>query len=127
MAITHNGWTSCNTESYSTVTGHYIDRDWNRKSVSLSTSKVEGSHTSENTANELENVKRVWNLPNCIAVTDNAANEKKAFDILSWVHFGCHGHRINLIVRHSLSKPVVQRLVGKGIKTCHILSSIIKL
>ena len=27
IAITHDGWTSCNTESYSTVTGHYIDKD----------------------------------------------------------------------------------------------------
>ena len=103
-------------ELYSTVTGLYIDRNWNVKSVSLSTSKVEVSHSSENIVNGLENVKRVWNLPNCIAVTNNAVNEKKAFDILSGVCFGCCSHRIYLVVRYSHSGPVVLRLVGKGRK-----------
>ena len=116
IAITHDGWTSCNTQSYSTVTGHYIDKEWNLKSVSLSTSKTDGAHTSENIAKELENVKTQWNLPNCIAVTDNAANEKKAFEILDWVRFGCYGHRVNLIVRHALEEPSVAKLIGKGRK-----------
>lgn len=77
---------------------------------------MEGSHTSENIAKEIEKVKTDWNLPNCVAVSDNAANEKKAFDILKWVRFGCYGHRINLIVRHSLSESAVSRLIGKGRK-----------
>ena len=116
VAITHDGWTSCNTESYSTVTGHYIDQDWNLKSVSLCTEKVIGSHTSENIASHLQKVKDEWNLPSCVAVTDNAANEKKAFEILNWTRFGCYGHRVNLAVRNSLSETNVSRLVGKGRK-----------
>ena len=116
IAITHDGWTSCNTESFSTVTGHYIDKNWNLKAVSLSTKKVEGSHTSENIASQLELVKEEWNLPRCIAVTDNAANERKAFDLLNWIRFGCYGHRVNLVVRNSLKENSVAKLIGKGRK-----------
>ena len=116
LAITHDGWTSCNTESYSTFTGHYIDKNWKLKSVSPCTEKVTGSHTAENIANQLQKVKDEWNLPSCTAVTDNAANEKKAFDILNWTRFGCYEHRVNLVVRNSLTETNVARLVGKGRK-----------
>ena len=77
IAITHDGWTSCNTESYSTITGHYIDQDWNFKSVSLCTEKVVGSHTSENIASHLQKVKVEWNLPSCIAFTDTQLMRRK--------------------------------------------------
>lgn len=102
IAITLDSWTSCNTESYSTVTGHYIDRNWQLKTVSLQTMKMEGSHTGENIASHLLEVKQRWKLSSIVAVTDNAANEKRAFDILGWTRLGCYGHRINLIVRRSL-------------------------
>ena len=38
-----------------------------------------------------------------IAVTDKAANEKKAFEILNWVRFGCYGHHINLVFKNALT------------------------
>ena len=31
--------------------------------------------------------KQEWNLPNITAVSDNAANEKKAFELLNWTRF----------------------------------------
>ena len=49
-----------------------------------------GSNTLENIASHLQNVKAEWNLPSCIAVTDNAANERKAFEILDWTYYGCY-------------------------------------
>lgn len=54
VAITHDGWTSCATESYDTITAHFINKDWELRSAVLQTSKVEGSHTSENIAKRLE-------------------------------------------------------------------------
>lgn len=54
-----------------------------------------------------------WNLPPPIVVTDNAANEVKAVQILGWERFGCYGHHINLIVKHSLQVPEVARIIGK--------------
>ncbi|XP_069134524.1 E3 SUMO-protein ligase ZBED1-like [Argopecten irradians] len=116
VAITHDGWTSCNTESYSTITAHFIDTEWNLKAVSLETTKVEGQHTSENIAAHLKEAVAKWNLSIPIAVSDNAANERKAFELLGWTRLGCYGHRINLVVKHSLSVPAVQHMVAKGRK-----------
>lgn len=50
------------------------------------------------------------------AVTDNAAIEKKAFELLQWVRFGCYGHRINLIVKKFPGVPEVSCLCAKGRK-----------
>ena len=76
-----------------------------------------GSHIGENIANALSEVKANWSLPNIIAVTDNAANEKKAFEILKWIRFGCYGHRINLVVKNALSSSKeVTHVIAKGRK-----------
>ena len=60
VAITHDCWTSLNTESYSTVTVHYIDQRWNMKSAVLETQKMEGSHTSDNISKGLMETKQKW-------------------------------------------------------------------
>ncbi len=46
VAITHDGWTSIATESYNTVTAHYIDISWELISKVLNTRLVTG-HTGE--------------------------------------------------------------------------------
>lgn len=48
ISITHDGWISINTESFCTVTSHYINKNWEMRSVVLETKKVTGSHTAEN-------------------------------------------------------------------------------
>ena len=114
VSITHDGWTSLNTESYNTITAHYIDTDWNMKTAVLETKKMEGSHTSEKIATTLEETRQRWSLKDPMATTDNAANEKKAFEILEWPRFGCYGHRLNLVVKNALSVPEVSKILGKG-------------
>ncbi|XP_048753925.2 E3 SUMO-protein ligase ZBED1-like [Ostrea edulis] len=116
ISITHDGWTSLNTESYFTTTIHYIDRSWELQSAVLGTVKMELSHTSENIANSLQKTQLQWKLPQPIATSDNAANEVKAYEILGWSRFGCYGHRINLIVKHSLLVKEVDRILGKSRK-----------
>ena len=116
IAITHDSWTSLNTESYSTVTGHFINKDWELKSVVLETKKMDGSHTAENIKASLFETQARWSLPNPIGVTDNAANERKAFELLNWVRFGCYGHRLNLVVKNALSGPEVSKITAKGRK-----------
>ena len=116
MAITHDGWTSINTESYSTVTGHYINDNWELKSVVLETKKVDGSHTAENIKKSLLTTQQRWGLPTPVGVTDNAANERKAFDLLNWTRFGCYGHMLNLVVKNALAIPEMSKMVAKGRK-----------
>lgn len=55
ISITHDGWTSLNTESYYTTTVHFIDKDWCLQSAVLGTIKLAGSRTGQNIANELKN------------------------------------------------------------------------
>ena len=64
IAITHDGWSSCNTESYSCVTAHFITSEWELVSAVLQTKKVEGSHTGVKIAESLSDVKASWSLPN---------------------------------------------------------------
>jgi hypothetical protein len=116
MAITHDSWTSINTESYGTVTAHFIDKEWQLKSVVLETKKIEGSHTGEAIAENLRKTQTEWSLPNIVATTDNAANEIKAFEYLKWKRFGCFGHRINLMVKKALSIPELSKMLTKGRK-----------
>lgn len=99
VPITHDGWTSLNTESYFTTTVHFIDHDWVLKNAGLGTIKMENVHTSENIALELKKVQADWSITEFIATADNARNEQKAYEILGMQRFGCCGHRINLIVK----------------------------
>lgn len=77
---------------------------------------MEGSHTGENIKENLLATQARWKFAAPIAVTDNAANEKKAFDLLQWTRFGCYGHRLNLVVKNALAIPEVSKLVAKGRK-----------
>ncbi|XP_069104543.1 E3 SUMO-protein ligase ZBED1-like [Argopecten irradians] len=116
VGLTHDGWTSVSTESYNTTTIHYINEKWEMKSAVLSTKKLEGSHTGERIAETLTETKIYWGIPKIIATTDNAANERKAFELLGWKRFGCYGHRINLIIKHALDIPETSKVLGKGRK-----------
>ena len=119
IALTHDTWTSASTDSYSCVTAHFINEDWELCTVLLQTKKHYGAHTSEAIAEDMLLCKEQW-LPECqipTAVTDNASNERKAFDkLLSWPRCGCFGHRINLIVKKAIALPAVATLIAKGRK-----------
>ena len=115
-SITHDGWTSIATESYSTVTVHYIDQNWELKSGVLQTKKVFGQHTAECIKSDLLDCKEVWGLPDIIGTTDSAANERKAFELLDWLQLSCMGHNLNLAVRASLGNKDVAKILAKGRK-----------
>ncbi|WAR27086.1 ZBED1-like protein [Mya arenaria] len=116
VSITHDSWTSLKNESYETVTAHFIDNSWTLKTAVLGAMKVEGSHTAQNISTSLKKTQAEWNLKTPIATTDNAANERKAFELLNWTRFGCFGHRLNLVVKHALSVSEVAKVLGKGRK-----------
>jgi hypothetical protein len=114
IALTHDSWTSLATESYETVTCHYIHQ-WVLKSKVLITEKIEGSHNSEHIAAFLLKVKSDWGLPDDIVITtDNAAVEVKSCRDLGWPRLGCAGHTINLVVRDVLQDRTLSKIVSKG-------------
>ena len=81
--------------------------------------KHPGLHTSEAIAAGMQKCKDTW-IPQAdtpMAVTDNAANEKKAFEqTLNWPQFGCYEDRINLVVKKGTSIQEIAKLTGKGRK-----------
>ena len=48
-AITTNGWTSRATESFITITAHYMTKDWSIANPVLQTQPLPIAHTGENT------------------------------------------------------------------------------
>ena len=52
------------------------------------------------------------NFGDVVAVTDNAANEKKAFEILGWPRLPCNGQNLNLVVKAGLKE--VSKVVAKA-------------
>ena len=50
VAITTDAWTSLATESYVTVTVHYITKEWQMMSADLDTSDLDERHSAENLA-----------------------------------------------------------------------------
>lgn len=54
-----------------------------------------------------------WKLPIPTVVMDNAANAKKALELLELGWCGCYGHMIKLIVKYSLDFPDVCKILAK--------------
>ena len=46
LALTSDGWRSLASESYVTVTAHFIDEDWEMRNVALDTSELQTAHAA---------------------------------------------------------------------------------
>ena len=114
VAITTDSWTSISTQSYTTITAHYIDKDWVQKSKVLYTRSNGKRHTSENLEAELRECFIEFGINNKVdyIVTDNANNITKAANDLK-THHPCLAHCINLAVKDALKETGTQELVAK--------------
>ncbi|CAH1106738.1 unnamed protein product [Psylliodes chrysocephalus] len=77
MALTTDCWSSRATESYITLTCHYINRNWQHISHNITTEIMEERHTGINLQNKLEEIMNEWGImEECVSaiVHDNAAN-----------------------------------------------------
>jgi len=103
VAITTDIWTSINTDSYLTLTIHFLSETV-LKTFVLCTKKLESNHTSvylsEIMTNELNN----WNIFHKVVavVTDGGANIKAAVRLMNLCHLPCIAHKLNLIVQQAL-------------------------
>ena len=105
-SLTTDFWSSCNTDSYITVTCHFVTSSWELKSCVLATYQVHMSHTAENIAVELKKIADGWGIANkiCCIVTDSAANMLAAARLTGWRHLPCFAHTLNLIVQEATDK-----------------------
>ena len=100
-AATTDMWTSRAGHPYMSLTGHYIDTDWNLHSRCLQTSFFPDDHTGENIAKGFTDALASWGLHEdrlvCVT-TDNASNNILAFRLNDMTRLQCFGHRLHLAI-----------------------------
>lgn len=133
VALTCDAWTSRATESYVTITSHYISDQWKLVSHVLQTRVMYKSHSGSNIADLLENAVEEWSITekDPAIVTDNASNMAIAARLASFVHIKCFAHTLNLASQRALKLPTVSRLLGRvrritnffrrSVLGCHVL------
>lgn len=118
IALTCDAWTSVATESYVTVTAHFVSdshKDWELVSYVLQTRKMTESHTGANVAELLQKVAEEWQITkkDLVLVTDNASNMVVAAQLGNFLHVKCYAHTLNLASQKALKLPAVTRLLGR--------------
>lgn len=101
------------TESYVSITCHFIDTNYELKTTILST--LTKNHTAQKIANAFLEVFEEWNINDkvtCI-VTDNAINMIKTFKILKKKHLPCYAHTLNLVVQDNLNLDCIRHIINK--------------
>lgn len=108
IAMSTDGWTSINNESYVAITVHFIDVElYVLKSHVLGCYYFEKSHTVENLSNFLDKSFEEWSISNKVkvSISDNATNITAAIDLnTNWRHIPCLTHSINLIAQSGLAE-----------------------
>uniref|UniRef100_H3B362 HAT C-terminal dimerisation domain-containing protein n=1 Tax=Latimeria chalumnae TaxID=7897 RepID=H3B362_LATCH len=114
VAITTDLWTALNTESYVTITCHFI-RQWKMENVILQTRAMPERHTAENLADMLNTAAKTWNLKGEITtcVHDNASNIVLANTaLLEWELNPCFAHTLQLAINDGFKVSSINCVVG---------------
>ncbi|KAL2095672.1 hypothetical protein ACEWY4_007820 [Coilia grayii] len=119
LSLTTDGWSSLATESYVTVTAHFIDEDWEMRNVTLDTSELQTAHTAANVFTCISNILREYHIEHesVLAITtDNVTNYVNAVERhLGITDIPCMAHTINLAARKGLAHYLLeakQKLLG---------------
>lgn len=116
VAITTDSWTSRATQSYVTVTAHYIDLNWEMCSSVLQTRLLSESHTGVNIGKVLTESATEWGFADRhpAVVSDNASNMDVAVKECGFSpHIKCFAHTLNLASQRALDVSQVSRLLGR--------------
>ncbi len=118
IAITTDGWTSRATDSYMTITAHYITGNWQIANHVLQTRPVYESHTSDHLSGILKEAVIDWkisrsNVPVPVT-TDNARNIANAVEAAGFSpHIRCFAHTVNLAAQRGMGVHQMSRLLGR--------------
>lgn len=114
VAWTTDSWTSRATQSYVTITAHFVNQQFELCSRVLQTRDLPEAHTGENVGHLLQDAALEWGCKVSVITTDNAANMKiaaKTADIP--IHLGCFAHTLNLASGKVLDLREVSNMLGK--------------
>lgn len=122
VSVTTDNWTSINTDSFITITCHYIytDNTWSLKSAVLATRFVEATHTAENLKGIIEDILEEFEISDKVVacVHDNAANINLAIKNASIFKYNicCSAHTLQLSVNAGLKNAKIQKVIAAGSK-----------
>lgn len=116
FAATTDLWSSRTSEPYLSYTVHYITRDFELRSRSLTTAYFPEEHTGANLADGLREIMRNWGLAEekqVVITTDNASNMVKTCQLNHWTRLQCFGHRLHLAIENALKHDKrIERATG---------------
>ena len=123
FCVTSDEWTSRATQGYSARTLHWVDSDWELRSLLLDFPHYPDRHTGENLCESLESMAETWGLDERFAalVTDNAPNAVKSVRLLAMrnpliariARLRCLAHTLQLIVREIMKDAVVAAVLKR--------------
>ena len=116
VALTTDCWTSLTTESYITVTCHYIEPDWQVMSAVLLTESMSVRHTADNLADKLNQAVETWGLTGRVVacVHDNARNIVSANSPtrVNWHSVPCFAHTLQLAINDGFATYINRVIVA---------------
>ena len=105
VCLTTDCWTSRTTQSYMSVTCHFVE-NYEMVSCLLDCFQFSERHTADNLSGHLLRITREWEIQDKVVacVSDGASNITLAIQKCRWKHLHCFAHTLNLIVRGGLKK-----------------------
>lgn len=116
VSLTSDIWTSSvNNHSFISLTGHWINNDFNAYHAAIGTKPFPGSHTAEAVSEVIKATCSEWNLSNKIhlVLRDGGTNMVKGFRIAEMKSEYCFLHLLHLVVTNALtSQRTVNDLIA---------------
>ncbi|XP_063230949.1 zinc finger BED domain-containing protein 4-like isoform X1 [Bacillus rossius redtenbacheri] len=122
IAFTSDGWTSRSTDSYISLTCHYLRPDFTSVSFAMSNTVVNESHTSVQVATTIKNVLIDWEIDPAVTsiplfcITDNAHNFRQAsVSLFKDGSRSCFAHTLQIAIENSKNDcPGTTTLLSKA-------------
>ncbi|CAI5990661.1 unnamed protein product [Closterium sp. NIES-64] len=124
VSFTIDMWTSPNNKAWLVVTGHWIDENYQLRTMVFEFREIHRRHTGKQMARVVEETVVQWGLETrCLGFTsDNASSNTAAFRWMSEegggqcffnsrMHFRCLAHVINLAVKAALAVTAIRKLL----------------
>lgn len=134
LALTIDLWSSTNSESYLSLTAHFLTAHLQKVNLALETFPYKGDHTGERIASHLKEALSSWGVnvkDHFFVVHDNAANVTKAVEILGYTSIKCLNHTLQLVINDALKDNeldnmlvtvrIISRHFHRSIKSADIL------
>ncbi|CAI5996644.1 unnamed protein product [Closterium sp. NIES-64] len=124
VSFTIDMWMSPNNRAWLVVTGHWIEENYQLRTMVFEFCEVHGRHTGKQMARVVEETVVQWGLETCCFgfTSDNASSNTDAFRWMSEegggscffnsrMHFQCLAHVINLAVKAALAVTAIRKLL----------------